>query len=95
MYVFKDTTFTILGICSYISPTFRYDAFTKAYKCTTEKEFFPNDCFDNRYKLSDDELPSLKLFYSKMKNKNIGVEEYIICVNAWKDNNMNFFGLVA
>jgi hypothetical protein len=41
--------------------------------------------------LNDNELPSHELFYSKMKNKNISDEEYNICINAWKDNNMKMF----
>jgi hypothetical protein len=41
--------------------------------------------------INETELPSHDLFYSKMKNKNVSDEEYNICINAWKDNNMKTF----
>ncbi len=41
----------------------------KAYKCKIEKGFFPSDYFDSYDKLSENELPSHDLFYSKWKTK--------------------------
>ncbi len=41
--------------------------------------------------MNETELPSNDLFYSKMKNKNISDEEYNVCINACKDNNMKTF----
>jgi hypothetical protein len=70
---------------------FSYDKFIKAYKCTIRKGFFPYDWFNDYDKLNYPELPSHDLFFNKMKNKNITDEEYNICVNAWKNNNMKTF----
>ncbi len=33
----------------------------------------------------------MKHFLINLKNKNITDEEYQVCVNAWKDNNMKNF----
>jgi hypothetical protein len=33
----------------------------------------------------------MNFFFNRMKNKNITGEEYNMCVNAWKDNNMKTF----
>ncbi len=87
----KTQHLQFLDIRSYLAPNYSYDAFIKAYKCKIEKGFFPYDYFDSYDKLNETELPSHDLFYSKMKNKNISDEEYNICINAWKDNNMKTF----
>jgi hypothetical protein len=87
----KTQHLQFLDIRSYLAPNYSYHAFVKAYKCKIEKSFFPYDYFDSYDKLNETELPSHDLFYSKMKNKNTSDEEYNICINAWKDNNMKTF----
>ena len=87
----KTQHLQFLDIRSYLAPNYSYDAFIKAYKCKLEKGFFPYDYLVSYDKLNDTELPSHDLFYSKMKNKNISKDEYDICVNAWKNNNMKTF----
>ena len=87
----KSQHLQFLDIRSYLAPNYSYDAFIKAYKCKLEKGFFPYDWFDSYDKINNTELPSHKCFYNKLKNTNITDEEYKICVNAWKDNNMKTF----
>jgi hypothetical protein len=87
----KTQHLQFLDIRSYLAPNYSYDAFIKAYKCKLDKGFFPYDYFDSYEKINDTKLPSHELFFSKMKNKNITDDEYKICVNAWKDNNMKTF----
>jgi len=87
----KTQHLQFLDVRSYLAPNYSYDAFIKAYKCKIEKGFFPYDYFDSYDKLNETELPSHDKFFSTMKNKNISDEEYNICVNAWKDNNMKTF----
>jgi hypothetical protein len=84
----KTQHLQFLDIRSYLAPNYSYDAFIKAYKCKLEKGFFPYDWFDNYDKINNDELPSHHFFFNRMKYKNVTVEEYDICVNAWKDKNM-------
>ena len=74
-----------------MSSNYSYDAFIKAYKCKLEKGFSPYDWFNDYDKVNNTELPAHKLFFNKMKNKNITDEEYKICVNAWNNNNMKTF----
>ena len=80
-----------LDIRSYLAPDFSYDDFIKAYKCKLEKGFFPYDWFNDYNKINNTELPSHDLFFNKLKNKNITDQEYNVCINAWKDNNMKTF----
>jgi hypothetical protein len=87
----KTQRLKFLDVRSYLAPNYSYDAFITAYKCKLEKGFFPYDYFDSYDKLNETELSSHDLFYSKMKNKNICADEYNICINAWKDNNMKTF----
>ena len=42
-------------------------------------------------KINNTELPPHAAFLNRPKNKNITDEEYNVCVNAWKDNNMKTF----
>ena len=87
----KTQHLQFLDIRSYLAPNYSYDAFIKAYKCKLENGFFPYDWFNSYDKVNNTELPSHEMFFNKMKNKNITVEEYQVCVNAWKDNNMETF----
>ena len=87
----KTNNLQFLDIRSYLAPNYSYDAFIKAYKCKLEKGFFPYDWFNSYDKLNNTELPEHKHFYNKLKDKNITNEEYEICVDAWKKNNMKTF----
>ena len=87
----KTQHLQFLDIRSYLAPDYSYDDFIKAYKCKLEKGFFPYDWFNDYDKVNNTELPAHELFFNKMKTKNITDEEYKICVNAWKDNNMKTF----
>ena len=87
----KSQHLQFLDIRSYLAPNYSYDAFIKAYKCKLEKGFFPYDWFDSYDKINNSELSAHKCFYNKFKNTNITDEEYQVCVNAWKDNDMKTF----
>jgi len=87
----KTQHLQFLDIRSYLAPNYSYDAFIKAYKCKLEKGFFPYDYFNSYDKINNTELPPHEAFFNKLKNKNITDEEYNVCINAWKDNNMKTF----
>ena len=87
----KTDHLQFLDIRSYLAPNYSYDAFIKAYKCKLEKGFFPYDWFNDYEKINNTELPPHEVFFSKMKNANISEDEYQVCVNAWKKNNMTTF----
>jgi hypothetical protein len=87
----KTQYLQFLDIRSYLAPDYLYDDFIKAYKCKLEKGFFPYDWFNDYDKVNNTELPAHKLFFNKLRNKNIADEEYKVCLNAWKDNNITTF----
>ena len=45
----------------------------------------------NELKIKNTELPPHEAFFDKLKNTNITDEEYNVCINAWKENNMQTF----
>ena len=87
----KTQHLQFLDIRSYLAPNYSYDEFIKAYKCKLEKGYFPYDWFNDYEKINNTELPPHEVFFSKMKNANISKDEYQVCVNAWKNNNMTTF----
>jgi hypothetical protein len=51
----------------------------------------PHDYLNSYDRLNDTELPSKQAFFDRMNNYAITDEEYNICVNVWKNNNMKTF----
>ncbi|XP_071847518.1 uncharacterized protein [Apostichopus japonicus] len=76
-----------LDITNYLAPGFSYDAFLKAFECSQTKGFFPFEWFSLE-KLDYPQLPPYETFYSDLKQSNISVEDYTVCKNVWKRENM-------
>jgi hypothetical protein len=87
----KTQHLQFLDVRSFPAPNYSYNAFIKAYKCKLEKGFFPYDFFNTYDTINNTELPPNEAFFNKLKSKNITNEEFNVCVNAWKHNNMTTF----
>jgi hypothetical protein len=84
----KTEALKFLDITNYMAPGFSYSQYLKAYECTEEKGFFPYEWITSLEKLNVSQLPHHEAFYSTLKNGNISAEEYQLCQQVWKDNNM-------
>jgi G:T-mismatch repair DNA endonuclease (very short patch repair protein) len=88
MTCIQSTTFKFLDVCNFIAPGFSYAKYLKAFKCTLEKGFFPYEWLDSLEKLTERSLPSKDSFYSSLKDASISDEEYALCQEVWKREDM-------
>ena len=92
----RNNTFTCLStdqlkfldMTNYIAPGFSYDKYLKAYGCEATKGHFPYEYVDCLERLDDTALPPKEAFFSRQKNEGISNEGYVICQEAWRDNDM-------
>ena len=84
----KSRRLQFLDILNYLAPGYSYAQYLKAFKCSAEKGFFPYEWFDSLAKLDFPSLPKREDFYSSLKGCGISEEDYSICQEAWKKNDM-------
>ena len=88
MKCIKTQNLKFLDILNYIAPGFDYENFIKAYQCKMEKGFFPYEYVTSLDKLDETSLPPHSAFYSKLRQKNISLNEYAQCQSAWLKHEM-------
>ena len=86
--VLTSKSLKFLDVSNFLAGGCSLDSWLKAYQCKMTKGFFPYEWLDNYDKLNQDHLPEYELWFSSLKNKNIGKEDYNVCVEAWNNNNM-------
>lgn len=82
-------TIQFLDISNYLGAGTSYAKYLQAYNPKGEmKAHFPYEWFTNLEKLNETCLPPHEAFYSKLKAKNISVDEYDECLSAWNERKM-------
>ena len=77
-----------LDMTNYIAQGFSYDKYLKAYGYKITKGFFPYEYMDCLERLDDTALPPKEAFFSQLKNEGISDQDYVGCLEAWRDNGM-------
>ena len=67
---FKFGDVQLLDILNFLGAATSFDSFSKAYKTSETKSFFPYEWFDDPEKLNTTQLPPYETFFSKLHNKN-------------------------
>ena len=80
-----------LDITNFIAPGFSYERYLKAYGCELTKGYFPYEWMDSLEKLRCTSLPPQEVFYSRLKGTGLTDEEYALCRQVWRANNMRTF----
>ena len=65
---FKFGDIQLLDIMNFLGGATSLDSFSKAYKTSETKRFFPYDWFDQPDKMQNTELPPYDAFYSKLRS---------------------------
>jgi hypothetical protein len=86
--VITSKTFKLLDVANFLAAGVSLDKWLKAYKCNMTKGFFTYEWLDSYDKYNQDHLPPYNEWYSSLKGKNIDIEDYEYCKEAWNDNNM-------
>jgi hypothetical protein len=76
-----------LDVSQFLAAGTSLDKWLKAYKCEVQKAIFPYEWLDNYNKLNDVKLPEYKFWFSSLKNKNVGMDEYNDAIKLFNDNN--------
>jgi len=77
-----------LDVLNFLAPRFLYSDYLKAMEVEGEKFFWPYDIFKSMEVLYRTEFPDHEEFYSKLKSKNISVQEYEKCKEIWRQKGM-------
>jgi len=84
--------FRFLYIINYLGPGTSYKKWTKAYKCTAEKSWFPYKWFDTPEKLDHPWLPEYPAWYSRLKAGYVLTrDEWEGCQRLFKEKGMHTF----
>ena len=81
---FKFGDIQLLDIKNFLGGATSLDSFSKAYKTSETKRFFPYEWFDHPDKRQITELPPYDAFYSKLRSCNPLEAEYTDYVNLLK-----------
>ena len=84
--------FRFLDIINYLAPGVSYEKWTKAYKCTAAKSWFPYEWFDSHRKLEYPGLPNYPAWYSCLKEEyTLKLSEWMPCKHLFKEKGMRTF----
>ena len=88
----RTKTLQYLDSTSYLAAGTSLRDFYKAYNVKSPKGFFPYKWFDDLQKLKATQLLSIEYFYSILTDRTISQENYQLCQDVWKEQNMKTFG---
>ena len=88
----RTKTLQYLDSTSYLAAGTSLRDFYKAYNVKSPKRFFPYKWFDDLQKLKATQLLSIEYFYSILTDRTISQENYQLCQDVWKEQNMKTFG---
>ena len=77
-----------LDVKFYLAPGYSYSAYLKAYGIEESKGHFCYEWLTDLDKLKETSLPPKEAFFNSLKNSRISDEDYAVCQEAWKSNNM-------
>ena len=80
-----------LDITSYIAPNTSYRSFLDALQIPIKKGFFPYSYLSSKRVLRKTKLPARKHFFDDLNDKELSIQDYNLCLKAWKENNMQTF----
>ena len=88
----KTDHFLFLDIINYLGPGTSYEAWVKAYGCSTQKSWLPYEWFDTPEKLNYPGLPDYPEWYSKLKSGFVlKLSEFKECKKIFKEKKMQTF----
>ena len=88
----KTDHFLFLDIINYLGPGTSYEAWVKAYGCSTQKSWLPYEWFDTPEKLNYPGLPDYPEWHSKLKGGSVlNLSEFEECKKIFKERGMKTF----
>eukprot|EP00662_Eupelagonemidae_sp_cell21_P036402 gene36402-15539_t len=91
MFITTDE-FKFIDAYNFLAPNYSLEKWLTAYKCTLRKSHFPYEWFDSYEKLDYPGLPPRRCWFSKLRNRGIGLRDYWACVRTFNDRGMKTFG---
>ena len=88
----KTDHFLFLDIINYLGPGTSYEAWVKAYGCSTQKSWLPYEWFDTPEKLNYPGLPDYPEWHSKLKGGLVlNLSQFEECKKIFKERGMKTF----